>query len=143
MRVMVLVPASALSEAGEMPSTAAIEAMTAYNEELAKAGVILAGEGLKPTSEGAQVRHDADGKKTVVGGPFSDSKELIAGFWIWQVKSLDEAIEWARRAPFPDFGVESMTLQIRRIFEAEDFGDQLTPELREREERLRAQAPAQ
>jgi hypothetical protein len=136
MRVMVLVKASAESEAGEMPSTELLEEMGRYNEELAKAGVMLAGEGLHPSSKGARVRFTGKGKDTtVIDGPFTEAKELIAGFWLWQVSSLDEAIEWVRRAPFEDTEIE-----IRRVFEAEDFGDALTPELREQEERVRAQS---
>jgi hypothetical protein len=135
MRVMVLVKASAESEAGEMPSTELLEEMGRYNEELAKAGVMLAGEGLHPSSKGARVRFAGKGKDTtVIDGPFTEAKELIAGFWLWQVSSLDEAIEWVRRAPFEDTDIE-----IRPVFETDDFGDELTPELREQEERLRAQ----
>jgi hypothetical protein len=135
MRVMVLVKASAESEAGEMPSTELLEEMGRYNEELAKAGVMLAGEGLHPSSKGARVRFTDKGKDTtVIDGPFTEAKELIAGFWLWQVSSLDEAIEWVRRAPFEDTDIE-----IRPVFETDDFGDELTPELREQEERLRAQ----
>jgi hypothetical protein len=132
---MVLVKASAESEAGVMPSTELLEEMGRYNEELAKAGVMLAGEGLHPSSKGARVRFTAKGKDTtVLDGPFTEAKELIAGFWLWQVSSLDEAIEWIRRAPFEDTDIE-----IRPVFEAEDFGDALTPELREQEDRVRAQ----
>jgi hypothetical protein len=136
MRFMVLVPASAESEAGEMPSTEMLEAMTRYNEELAKAGVMLAGEGLHPTSRGARVRFDGS-ERTVVDGPFTEAKELVAGYWIWQCASREEAIEWLKRAPF-DGGVE---IELRQVFETDDFGDALTPELREAEERLRAQTP--
>jgi hypothetical protein len=132
---MVLVKASAESEAGEMPSTELLEEMGRYNEELAKAGVMLAGEGLHPSSKGARVRFAGKGEDTtVIDGPFTEAKELIAGFWLWQVSALDEAIEWVRRAPFEDTDIE-----IRPVFEAEDFGDALTPELREQEDRLRAQ----
>ena len=136
MRVMVLVKADEQSEAGVLPSEELLTEMGRYNEELAKAGVMLAGEGLHPSSKGARVRFT--GKETsVIDGPFTEAKELIAGFWLWQVSSLDEAIEWVRRAPFQDTEIE-----IRPVFEAEDFGDALTPELREQEERLRAQTAA-
>lgn len=134
MRFMVLVPGSPESEAGEMPGTDVLEAMTAYNEELVKAGVMLAGEGLHPTSKGAKVRFEG-GARTVIDGPFTEAKELIAGYWIWECASREEAIEWLKRAPF-DGGTE---IELRQIFEADDFGDELTPELREREERMRAQ----
>ena len=134
MRFMVLVPGSPESEAGEMPSTELIDAMTQYNEELVKAGVMLAGEGLYPTSRGAKVRFDG-GERTVIDGPFTEAKEIVAGYWIWECASREEAIEWLRRAPF-DGGVE---IELRPIFEADDFGEQLTPELREREARLREQ----
>ena len=135
MRVMVFVPGNKESEAGVMPSTELIAQMTKFNEELVKAGVMLAGEGLTPTSRGAKVKFEGK-KRTVIDGPFTESKELVAGFWIWQVRSLDEAIEWIKRAPF-DGGVE---IQLRPIFEAEDFGKELTPELRAKEEKLRAEA---
>lgn len=135
MRVMVFVPGNKESEAGVMPTTDLLTEMTKFNEELVKAGVMLAGEGLTPTSKGAKVRFDGK-KRTVIDGPFTESKELVAGFWIWQVKSLDEAIEWIKRAPFGG-GVE---IQLRPIFEAEDFGKELTPELRAKEEKLRAEA---
>jgi len=131
---MVFVPGNKESEAGVMPTTALLEQMMKYNEELVKAGVMLAGEGLTPTKKGAKVRFEGK-KRTVIDGPFTESKELVAGFWIWQVKSLDEAIEWIKRAPF-DGGVE---IQLRPIFEAEDFGKELTPELRAKEEKLRAE----
>ncbi len=133
MRVMVIVPADANSEAGKMPSTEILEKMTKFNEELVKAGVMLAGEGLHPTSRAKRVRFEG-GKKTVIDGPFTESKELIAGFWLWQVKSIEEAVEWIKRAPF-DGGVH---VDIRPIFEAEDFGNELTPELRAKEEKMRA-----
>jgi hypothetical protein len=136
MRVMVLVKADKNSEAGVMPTKELLTEMGKFNEELAKAGVMLAGEGLHPTSKGARVKF-SDGKKTVVDGPFAETKELVAGFWLWQVKSLDEAIEWLKRAPFEDTEVE-----IRPLFEAADFGDEFTPELREQEERVRAQVAA-
>src|SRR3989449_8692718 len=134
MRFMVLVKADKNSEAGVMPSQQLLTAMGKYNEELAKAGVLLAAEGLHPSSKGARVRF-AGGKKTVIDGPFTETKELVAGFWLWQVKSKEEAIEWLKRAPFGKTEVE-----IRQVFEAEDFGAEFTPELREQEERLRAQA---
>jgi len=136
MRCMVMVRATHASEAGEMPSQALLEAMGAFNEELVKAGVMLAGEGLKPSAEGARVRY-AGKTRTVIDGPFSETKELVAGFWLWQVRSLEEAIEWARRCPNPFEGGES-ELEIRPLYEAEDFGTEFTPELREQEERLRA-----
>jgi hypothetical protein len=134
---MVLVKANEDSEAGVLPTEELLTEMGKYNEELAKAGVLLAGEGLHPSSKGARVRFSGD-KRTVIDGPFTESKELIAGFWLWQVKSLEEAIEWLKRAPF-DGGAE---VEIRQVFEAEDFGAELTPELREQGERLRAQAAA-
>jgi len=134
MRFMVLVKADKNSEAGVMPSQQLLTAMGKYNEELAKAGVLLAAEGLHPSSKGARVRF-AGGKKTVIDGPFTETKELIAGFWLWQVKSKEEAIEWLKRAPFGKTEVE-----IRQVFEAEDFGAEFTTELRGQEERLRAQA---
>jgi len=137
MRFMVLVPGSAESEAGEMPSTEALEAMTKYNEELVKAGVMLAGEGLHPTSRAARVRFQGD-KRTVIDGPFAETKELIAGFWLWQVNSLEEAIEWVKRCPNPTG--EEAEIEIRPVFEADDFGAEFTPELRAQEERLREQA---
>jgi hypothetical protein len=137
MRFMVLVPGGPESEAGEMPSTEILEAMTKYNEELVKAGVMLAGEGLHPTSKGAKVRFSG-GERTVIDGPFTEAKEIVAGYWVWECASRDEAIEWLKRAPFGG-GVE---IELRPIFEAADFGDQLTPELREANERLREQADA-
>lgn len=133
MRVMVLVPGDKNSEAGVMPSEALLSDMMKFNEELVKAGVMLAGEGLTPTSKGARVRFGGK-KRTVIDGPFTESKEIVAGFWIWQVKSLDEAIEWIKRAPF-DGGVQ---IELRPIFETEDFGKEMTPELRAKEEKLRA-----
>jgi hypothetical protein len=136
MRFMVLVKANEDSEAGVLPDEKLLAEMGAFNEELAKAGVLLAGEGLQASSKGARVRFEGS-KRTVIDGPFSETKELIAGFWLWQVKSRDEAIEWLKRAPFKEGEVE-----IRQVFEAEDFGDQLTPELREQEERVRAQVAA-
>ena len=134
MRCMVIVKADKDSEAGVLPDTGLFEAMGKYNEELVKAGVMLAGDGLKPSASGARVRFDGK-QRTVIDGPFAESKELVAGFWLWQVKSLAEAIEWLKRAPF-DGGTE---VEIRPLYEAEDFADTLTPELRERGERLRAQ----
>jgi len=137
MRVMVLIKANGESEAGVLPDETLLTEMGNYNEELVKAGVMLAGEGLHPSSKGARVRFSG-GKRTVIDGPFTEAKELIAGFWLWQVKSMDEAIEWVKRCPNPT-GVEA-EIEIRQVFEAEDFGAEFTPELREQEERLRAQA---
>ena len=137
MRFLVIVKASKESEAGVMPSQKDLAEMGKFNEELVKAGVMLAGEGLHPTSKGARVKFE-DGKRTVTDGPFTESKELIAGFWLWQVKSKQEAIEWLKRAPFGG-GAE---IEIRQVFEAEDFGDALTPELKAQEERRRAQVAA-
>lgn len=134
MRVMVLVPGDKDSEAGVMPSEKLMTDMLAFNEELVKAGVMLAGEGLTPTARGARVRFDGK-TRTVIDGPFTESKEIVAGFWIWQVKSLDEAIEWIKRAPF-DGGVQ---IELRPIFETEDFGEEMTPELRAKEDQLRAE----
>lgn len=132
MRVMVIVKASPESEAGVLPSTELLTEMGKFNEELTWAGVMLAGEGLQPSSKGKRVRFQGK-KRTVIDGPFAETKELIAGFWLWQVRSLDEAVEWLKRAPF-DGGTE---VEIRPVFEVEDFGEALTPELREREQRLR------
>ena len=140
MRVMVIVKADRNTEAGVMPTEKDLAAMGSYNEELAKAGIMLAGEGLHPSSKGARINFSG-AKRTVVKGPFPETKELVAGFWLWQVKSLDEAIEWAKRCPNPT-GDESV-LEIRQIFDAEDFGAELTPELREQEERLRARIESQ
>jgi hypothetical protein len=137
MRVMVIVKASKQSEAGEMPSQTMLEEMGRFNEELVKAGVMLAGEGLHPSARGKRVRF-AGSKRTVVDGPFAETKELIAGFWLWQVKSMEEALEWARRCPNPMPDAPEAELEIRPVFEAEDFGAELTPELREQEERQRA-----
>ena len=136
MRFAVLIKADRKSEAGVMPSQELLTAMGRYNEELARAGVLLAGEGLHPTSKGARV-HFAGSKRTVVEGPFTDSTDLVAGFWILQVKSLDEAIEWVKRCPNPMDGDDAQ-IEIRRVFEAEDFGAEFTPELREQEDTLRA-----
>jgi len=137
MRFAVLVKATRESEAGVMPSEKLLAAMGKFNEELVNAGVMLAGEGLHPSSKGARVTFLGD-KRTVTDGPFAETKELVAGFWLWQCKSLEEAIEWARRCPNPFDDGESQ-LEIRQVFEAEDFGAEFTPELREQEERLRAQ----
>jgi len=137
MRFMVIVKADKNSEAGVMPSREILTAMGKFNEELVKAGVMLAGEGLHPTSKGKRVRFSG-GKHTVIDGPFTESKELIAGFWLWQVRSMEEAIEWLKRSPF-DGGTE---IEIRQVFEADDFGAELTPELREQEARLRKQSAA-
>jgi len=140
-RFMMLVKASADSEAGVMPTTEQFAEMGKYNEELVKAGVLLAGEGLQASSKGARIVFKGN-NKTVVDGPFAETKELIAGFWIIQAKSLAEAVEWARRAPNPHWGGET-NIEVRQVFSAEDFGEALTPELREAEDRLRAQAKAQ
>src|SRR5215204_32283 len=138
MRFMVIVKSNADSEAGKMPSTELLTAMGSYNEELAKAGVMVAGEGLHPSSRGARVRFDTEGRTTVLDGPFTETKELIAGFWILQVSSKEEAIEWVRRVPSePGRQTE---IEIRQVFDVEDFGAELTPELREQEQRLRARA---
>ena len=134
MRFMVIVKASPESEAGVMPKQEELAAMGRYNEELVKAGIMLAGEGLHPSSRGKRVAFSGN-NRTVIDGPFAETKELIAGFWLWQGKSLEEAIEWLKRAPF-DGGTE---VEIRQVFEADDFGAEFTPELREQEERLRAQ----
>jgi hypothetical protein len=136
MRFMVMVKANQDSEAGVMPSETLLAEMGKFNEELVKAGVLLAAEGLQPTSKGARVRFSGS-KRSVIDGPFAESKELIAGFWLWQVKSMEEAIEWVKRCPNP-FPGES-EIEIRQVFEAEDFGAEFTPELREQEERIRAQ----
>jgi hypothetical protein len=137
MRVMVIVKANKDTEAGVMPSEQLLREMGNYNEELVKAGIMLAGEGLHPSSKGARIKFSGD-KRTVIDGPFAETKELIAGYWLWQVKSLQEAIDWAKRCPNPT-GAESV-LEIRQIFEAEDFGEEFTPELRQQEDRIRAQA---
>ena len=134
MRVMVLVKASPESEAGEMPSTEALAEMGKYNEELVKAGVMLAGEGIAPTSRGKRVRFNGPTERRVIDGPFTETKELIAGYWLWQVKSMDEAVEWLKRAPF-----QEAVLEIRPVLEEEDFGEEFTPELREQERRIREQ----
>jgi hypothetical protein len=139
MRFMVIVKATKDSEAGVLPSTELMTAMGKFNEELAKAGVMLAGEGLHPTSKGARIRFSGS-QRTVIDGPFDLSNDLIAGFWLWQVKSREEAIEWVKRCPNPHSG--DGEIEIRQLFQAEDFGDAATPELREQEERLRAQVAA-
>lgn len=134
MRVMVFVPGNEDSEAGRMPSQELITKMMKYNEELVKAGVMLAGDGLTPTSKAKRVRFSGS-QRTVIDGPFAESKELVAGYWIWQVKSMEEAVEWLKRAPF-DGGAE---VTLRPVFESEDFGAELTPELRAKEDQLRAE----
>jgi hypothetical protein len=138
MRVMVIVKANKESEAGGAPSHEILTEMGKFNEELVKAGVMLSGEGLQSSAKGVRVKFGG-GKSTVIDGPFTESKELIAGFWLWQVKSLDEAVEWIRRSPFRKGSEE---IEIRRVFEAEDFGENLTPELRAQEERLRERLAA-
>src|SRR6202166_4548574 len=138
MRCMVIVKASKESEAGVLPSTEILQKMGKFNEELVKNGVMLAGEGLQATSKGKRVKFEGE-KRTVIDGPFTETKELIAGFWLWQVRSMEEAVEWLKRAPF-DGGTE---VEIRRVFEAEDFGAEFTPELREQEERIRQQIEKQ
>jgi hypothetical protein len=135
-RFMVMVKATEESEQGVLPSTEMLEAMGRYNEELVKAGVMVAGEGLHPSSKGVRVRFDGT-QRRVIDGPFAETKELVAGFWIFQVKSLEEAVEWVKRCPNPMPGASE--IEIRQIFEADDFGEQFTPELRAQEERLRAQ----
>jgi hypothetical protein len=136
MKFMVIVKASKASEAGQMPSEKLLAAMGKYNEELAKAGIMLAGEGLHPSSKGVRV-HFSGSKRTVIDGPFAETKELIAGFWLWQVRSKEEAIEWLKRCPNPHD--EETEVEIRQVFEAEDFGAEFTPELRSQEERIRVQ----
>ena len=140
MRFMVMVKATKDSEAGVLPDEKLLADMGKFNEELVKAGVMLAGEGLQPSSKGARVRFSG-AKRTVIDGPFAETKELVAGFWLWQVKSKEEAIEWVKRCPNPFSGTES-EIEIRQVFEAEDFGAEFTPELRAQEERLRAQMAA-
>jgi hypothetical protein len=143
MRFMILMKANEESESGALPSTEVLAAMGKFNEELVKAGVMLAGEGLHPTSKGVRMKF-ADGKATVTDGPFTETKELVAGFWIIQVKSKEEAIEWMKRMPAPGPGEgEGAEIEIRQVFEAEDFGEAFTPELREQEARLRVQAEGQ
>ena len=136
MRCMVMVKATDESEQGQMPGTELMDAMGRYNEELVKAGIMLAGEGLHPSSKGVRVRFSGD-NRTVIDGPFAETKELIAGFWLWEVKSLEEAIEWVKRCPNPM--LSDSDIEIRPVFELDDFGEALTPELREREERLASQ----
>jgi hypothetical protein len=136
MRCMIIVKASPATEAGEMPSEQLLAEMGKYNEELVKAGIMLAGEGLHPSARGARVRFSGS-QRSVIDGPFAETKELIAGFWLWQVRSLEEAVEWVKRCPNPT-GAES-EIEIRPVFEADDFGAEFTPELREQEERLRAE----
>jgi hypothetical protein len=138
MRVMVIVKATKNSEAGVMPTEEMLGDMLKYNEELVKAGIMMAGDGLQPSSKGKRIKFSGS-KPTVIDGPFAETKELVAGYWIWQVRSMEEAVEWARRCPNPMPGEEGV-LEIRPFFEAEDFGAEFTPELREQEERLRAQA---
>lgn len=140
MRFMVIVKATADSEAGAMPSEELLAAMGRYNEELVAAGIMKAGEGLHPSSKGVRVRFSGD-QRSVIDGPFAETKELIAGFWLWQVASLAECIEWVKRCPNPMPGESE--IEIRQVFEAEDFGDEFTPELREQEERLRARMAGQ
>jgi hypothetical protein len=137
MRVMVIVKATKNSEAGVMPSEKLLADMGKFNEELVKAGIMLSGDGLHPSSKGKRVRFSS-GKKSVIDGPFAETKELVAGFWIWQVKSIEEAVEWVRRCPDPMPGEES-EIEIRPLFEAADFGEEFTPELRAQEERLRTE----
>jgi hypothetical protein len=141
MRVMVMIKATEQSEAGEMPSEQLLSDMMAFNEELVKAGVMLAGDGLRPSSAGARVIFTAGSERKVIDGPFAETKELVAGYWLWQVKSLDEAIEWVKRVPDPMPGAEAI-VEIRPVFEAEDFGEELTPELRAKEQELRQQVEA-
>ena len=136
MRFMIIVKASKDSEAGKLPSQELLAAMGKFNEELVNAGIMLAGEGLQPSSKGARVRFSGE-RRTVIDGPFPETKELVAGFWLWQVKSKEEAIEWVKRCPNPMPGTEA-EIEIRQVFESEDFGAEFTPELREQEERLRA-----
>jgi hypothetical protein len=140
MRVMVLIKATEESEAGVMPSEELLSQMLEFNEKLVKAGVMLAGEGLHPSSKGVRVAFSGSERK-VIDGPFAETKELLAGYWVWQVKSLDEAIEWAKRIPDPD-GAGEAVVEIRPVFEVDDFGDELTPQLREKERQLREQAEA-
>ena len=139
MRVMVIVKATKDSEAGQMPSEQMFTEMLAYNDQLVKAGIMRAGDGLHPSSKGKRVRFDGT-KRTVIDGPFAETKELIAGYWLWQVRSMDEAIEWVKRCPNPMPGESE--IEVRQIFEADDFGAELTPELRAKEERLRQEAAA-
>lgn len=137
MKVMVIVKASPASEAGVMPSQELLTAMGNFNEELVKAGILLSGEGLHPSSKGIRVRFSGE-KRTVIDGPFAETKELVAGFWIWQVKDMQEALEWVKRCPNPH--ADDSEIEIRQFFEADDFGEAMTPELREQEDRIREQA---
>lgn len=137
MKVMVIVKASQASEAGEMPGTELLAAMGDFNEELATAGILLSGEGLKPSAEGVRV-HFSGAQRAVTAGPFAETRELVAGYWLWQVASLDEAVEWVKRCPNPH--AADSVIEIRPVFEADDFGEAFTPELREQEQRLRAEA---
>jgi hypothetical protein len=139
MKFMVMVKATADSEAGKMPDRKLLEAMGKFNEELVNAGIMLAGEGLQPSSKGARLKFGAGGKRTLVDGPFAETKELVAGFWMWKVRSREEALEWLQRCPAP-FNDQPCEIELRQVFEAEDFGDEFTPELREQEERLREKA---
>ena len=139
MRVMVIVKATKDSEAGQMPTEQMFSEMLAYNDQLVKAGIMLAGDGLHPSSKGKRVRFDGP-KRTVIDGPFAETKELIAGYWLWQVRSMDEAIEWVKRCPNPMPGESE--IEVRQLFDADDFGAELTPELRAKEERLRKEAAA-
>lgn len=141
MRFMVMVKATKDSEAGVMPDPSLFEEMNRFNEQLVEAGIMQAGEGLHPSSRGARVKFSADNKRTVVDGPFAETKELVAGFWLWKCKSRDEAIAWARRCPSP-FPGQECEIEIRQVYEAEDFGDALPAEVREKEERLRERAAA-
>jgi hypothetical protein len=138
MRFMVMVRATKSSEAGNLPDEKLLAEMGRFNEELVKAGVMLSGDGLQASSKGARIKFSRDNKRSVVDGPFAETKELIAGFWVWQLKSREEAIEWAKRSPSP-FPGEDCEIEIRQMFEAEDFGEELTPELREAEARMRQQ----
>lgn len=137
MRVMVIVKANRDSEAGKLPTSQALASMMKFNEELVKAGIMLAGEGLHPSSAGKRVRFEG-GKTRVIDGPFAETKELVAGFWLWQVKSMDEAVEWLKRMPQDDCEGQASEVEIRRVFEADDFGDNLLPETRAKEAELRA-----
>src|SRR5262245_32916915 len=139
MRVMVIIKADKNTEAGVLPDEKLLTEMGKYNEELVKAGIMLAGEGLHPSSKGKRIKFSGE-KRTVIDGPFTEAKELIAGFWLWQVKSMEEAVEWVKRCPNPTNG--DAVIEIRQVFEAEDFGDNLTPEIRKQDERLRAQIEA-
>jgi hypothetical protein len=140
MRVMVLIKATEESEAGKMPSEELLSQMTDFNEELVKAGVLLGGDGLHPSSKGVRVEFTGDERK-VINGPFAETKELLAGYWVWQVKSMDEAIEWVKRVPNPDDGTEGV-IEIRPVYELDDFGDLVTPEVREKSERVFKEAEA-